>query len=112
MKTRDHMYDAFARSLLDYCDLIHHIPPTLTERGLTPHNLMEKVERIQYQAALPIMGAWPGSNRLKIYEELGWETLSDRRLCKRVLQIHKIIGGKRPSYLKDKFPPKTNLLFC
>ena len=69
---------------------------------------MGKDERIQYQAALAITGVWPGSSRLKICEELRLETLSDRRLCKRVLQIHKIIDGKTPSYLKDKLP--TNRL--
>ena len=99
------MYKALARSHLDCCDLIYHIPPTLTQRGLSLHNLMEKVERIQYQAVLTITGAWQGSNRLKIYEELCWETLSDRRLSKRILQIHKIIDGKTPSYLKNKLPP-------
>ena len=41
---------------------------------------MEKVERIQYQAALAISGAWRGSSRSKLYEELGWESLSDRRM--------------------------------
>ena len=51
---------------------------------------MEKVEEIQYQAALAITGAWQGSNRVNLYEELGWESLSERRMCKRVLQIHKI----------------------
>ena len=35
-------------------------------------------------------GAWRGSSRSKLYEELGWETLSDRRMCRRILQIHKI----------------------
>ena len=55
---------------------------------------MEKVERIQYQAALAITGAWRGSSRSKLYDELGWETLSDRRKCRRVLQIHKIINHK------------------
>ena len=48
------MYKVLASSHLDYCDLIYHIPPTLTQRGLSLHNLMEKVERIQYQAALAI----------------------------------------------------------
>ena len=33
---------------------------------------MEKVERIQYQSALAISGAWRGSSRSKLYEELGW----------------------------------------
>ena len=40
---------------------------------------MEEIERIQYQAALAITGAWKDSSRVKLYEELGWESLSDRR---------------------------------
>ena len=37
-------------------------------------------------------------------EELGWESLSDRRWCRRILEIHKIVGGKTPSYLNNKLP--------
>ena len=62
---------------------------------------MEKLEIVQYQAALAVTGAWDGSNCSK-----GWETLSDRRMCRRILQIHKIMNNKTPSYLKDKLPPK------
>ena len=65
---------------------------------------MEKVERIQYQAALAVTGAWQGSNRSKLYEELGWEPLSNRRWCKRILYIHKIVSNETPLYLKDKLP--------
>ena len=36
---------------------------------------MEKIQTIQYHAALAISGAWRGSSRSKLYEELGWETL-------------------------------------
>ena len=43
---------------------------------------MEKVERIQYQAALAVTGAWQGSNRSTLYDELGWESLSNCRWCK------------------------------
>ena len=39
---------------------------------------MEKIERVQYQAALAVTGTWQGSNCSKLNEELGWETLSDR----------------------------------
>ena len=54
---------------------------------------MEDVERIQYQAALAVTGSWKGSSRTKLYEELGWESLSDRRLSRRVLQLHKIVNN-------------------
>ena len=75
------------------------------------NSLMEKVERIQYQAALAISGVWRGSSRSKLYEELGWESLSDRRMGRRILQIHKILNKKTPSYLSDKLPPNSRTLF-
>ena len=62
---------------------------------------MEKTERIQYQAVLAITSAWPGSCRSKLYEELEWESLPDRRWCRRILEI---VSGKTPSYLKNKLP--------
>ena len=107
LKALDQIYKALVRCHLDYCDMIYHIPHIQKQPplGITLHTSMEKVERIQYQAALAITGAWQGSSRLKLYEELGWETLSDRRLCRRILQVHKIIDGKTPSYLNDKLPP-------
>ena len=44
---------------------------------------MERVERIQYQAAVAITGAWQGSSRSKIYEELqSWRKLMKRLLKK------------------------------
>ena len=113
LKTLDQIYKAFVRSHLDYCDIIYHIPSHLNQAplGVTLNSLMEKVERIQYQAALAISGAWRGSSRSKIYEELGWESLSDRRMGRRILQIHKILNNKTPSYLSDKLPPNSRTLF-
>ena len=101
------MYKALVRSHLDYCDAIYHIPASNSQidLGVTLNSLMEKVERTQYQADLAITGTWQGTNRSKLYEELGWETLSDPRWCRRILQIHKIEKYKTPSYLRDKLPP-------
>ena len=65
---------------------------------------MEKAEWIQYQAALAVTGAWQGSSRSKLYEDLGWESLSERRWCRRIILFHKIVINKTPSYLKDKLP--------
>ena len=72
---------------------------------------MGKVEIIQYLAALAISGSWHSSSRSKLYEELGWESLSDRRTSRRILQIHKISNNKTPSYLKEKLPPNYRTLF-
>ena len=74
------------------------------------HDHMEMIEKIQYQAALAVTGTWQGTSRVKIYEELGWESLSDRRISRRVLQMHKIIDEKTPKYLRDCLPPNRNIV--
>ena len=101
-KTLDLMYTALVRSHFDYCDIIYHIPSKQTQLGVTLNALMEKTGRIQYQAALALTGARQGSCRSKLYAELGWESLSGRHWCRRILQIHKIVNAKTPSYLKNK----------
>ena len=98
------MYKALVRPHLDYCDVIYHIPSKQTQLGGVLNVLMEEVEKVQYQARLAITGAWQGSSRSKLSEELGWESLSDRRWCRRILQIHKIVNNKTPFYLKNKLP--------
>ena len=107
------MYKVLVRSHLDYCDTIYHLPPSNSQinLGVTLTSLMEKVERTQYQAALAITGIREDTNRSKFYEELRWETLSDRRWCRSILQIHKIDKYKTPSYLKDKLPPHRRPLY-
>ena len=101
LKTLDQIYKALVRSHLDYCDIIFHVPTIIHQPplGMTIHSLMEKLEKVQQQAALAIT-AWQGCSRSKINEELGWETLSDRRKCSRILQIHTIISNNTLSYLK------------
>ena len=102
LNSLDQMYKALVRCHLDYCDIIYHIPSKQNQLGEILNTLMEKAEKIQYQAALAITGAWQGSSRSNLYDELGWESLSDRRCCRRILQIHKIVNDA--PYLKNKLP--------
>ena len=79
-KTLDLMYKMFVRPHLDYCDVIFHIPP-FKEHGTSNFSLnylMKSIESTQYQAACAVTGAWKGTSLVKLYEELGWESLSDR----------------------------------
>ena len=43
-----------------------------------PLILLRNWESTQYTAALAVSGAWNGTNRTKLYDELGWESLNDR----------------------------------
>ena len=108
LKVLNQMYKVFVRSHLDYCDFIHHIPNTICHSplGISLHTLMESIEKIQYIGALAVTGAWQGSSRSKLYDELGWESLSDRRMFRRVLQLYKISNMMTPEYLCEKLPPR------
>ena len=50
---------------------------------------MEKVERVQYRAALAVTGACKSTSRTKLYNELGWKSLSDHRILHSLLQLTK-----------------------
>ena len=41
---------------------------------------MKALESTQYQAALAVSGTWKGTNISEIYDELGWETVDERRM--------------------------------
>ena len=93
-------------TILDYCDIIYHTPSV----NGSLNTLMEKVERVQCQAGLAITGAWQGSNRNVLYENMGWESLSDRRTTRRVLQLYKVRANQTPFYLTEKLTPLRGLL--
>jgi len=112
MQVLSQMYKVFIRSHLDYCDFIYHIPPIIRNSPLeiSLNFLMESIEKVQYISALAVTGAWRGSNRSKLYEEIGWETLSDRRMYRRLLQLYKITNSMTPEYLSNNLPPKKDLI--
>ena len=72
---------------------------------------MEKLESLQAQAALAVTGAWKGSNRDKLNEELGWEPLHLRRWSRQLTVFYKIMHGLTPKYLVDPVPPLRRHLF-
>ena len=59
----------------------------------TIKELMNLVEQVQYKAALIVSGCWQGTNREKLNEELGWESLADRRWFRRLNLFYKISNG-------------------
>ena len=112
LKTLDQMYKIFIRPHFDFCDPIYHTPQVTNpfESSITLNALMERVEKIQYQALLAITGTWQGTSRNKLYDELGWKSLSDRRRCRRLIHLFKIRNNMTPN-LKENLPLKRSLLF-
>ena len=108
VKTLELIYKMYIRPHLDFCDVIYHLPCVTNpfDSSINLNYLKNTLERIQYHAALAITGAWKGSSLNKIYDELGWESLTDRRYCRRLFQFYKIENNLTPSYMKDHLPPK------
>ena len=94
----DLSYKMYVRPHLDYGDVIYH-----NQRA----DLMDLIERVQYKAALIVSGCWQGTSREKLYEELGWESLSDRRWARRLTILYKINSGHVPLYLPGHFPKRN-----
>lgn len=92
----DRMYKMYVRPHLDYGDCIFH--------GQS-NDAMKSLESVQYQAALIVSGCWQGTSRVKLYNELGWESLHDRRTFRRFALFHKIKIGLTPSYLAEYIRP-------
>ena len=94
-KILDLAYKLYVRPHLDYGDVIYH-----NQRD----DLMKLIEQVQYKAALIVSGCWQGTSRVKLYEELGWESLADRRWGHRMTMYYKIRNGLTPAYLFEHVP--------
>ena len=103
----------YIRPHLDFCDVIYHIPKILDTSVPSSrlHNLMNAIEKIRYQAALAITGTWKGTNLDKVYEQLGWESLTDRRWFRRLTYFYKIYNNQNIKYLKSPIPPPRTHLY-
>ena len=77
------IYKAFLRPLIDYGDIIYDQPQN--------ESFCEKLESVQYKAALAITVAIQGSSREKLYQELGLESLKSRRWYRRLCCMYKIM---------------------
>ena len=112
-RTLDQIYKIFVRPHLDYCHIIYHLP-SLTNSSDSSINLnfmMQSLESTQYQDALAVLGAWKGSSKISMNEELGWESLSDRIWFRRLCQFYKIQNDLTPLYLKEAIPQPRTFLY-
>ena len=94
------IYKSFIRPHIDYGDVVFD-----QSYNVTFH---KKLESLQYSAALAITGAIRGTSREKIYQELGLESLQQRRCYRKLTLFFKIHMKKYPSYLFNMIPKKEH----
>ena len=90
------IYKSFVRQPLDYGDIIYD--------NSVNESLINKLEKLQYQACLAITGAIQGTSRKSIYKEHGFESLQIRWWYRKMIFFYKILNGLTPNYLHDIIP--------
>ena len=90
------LYKAFVCHHLDYGDVIYD----------QAHNALfhQKSESLQYNACLAITGTTHGSSREKLYQELGFEPLHQRRSYRNLCNFYKVFKNESPRYLFNITP--------
>ena len=94
------IYKTFIRPHLDYGDVIYD--RTFNE------SFHQRLESIQYNAAIAITGTIRGTSSEKLFQELGLETLKSRRWFRKLYLFYKILHSKSPSYLFNLIPENNN----
>ena len=89
-------FSDFMRPHLDYGDIVFN--------QSTNDSFCKKLESVQYNAALAITGAIKGTSQVKLYKELGLESLKLRRKLRRLCTFYKIKTTGVPSYLFSLVP--------
>ena len=82
-------YKAFLRPLVDYQDIIYDQPQN--------ESFCEKLESVQYKAALATTGAIHDTSCDKIYQQLQLESLKSRRWYERLSCMFKITKKEAPN---------------
>ena len=100
--TLSYLHKIYVRPHLDYGDIIYHVPEG--DDGSKSY-LMVKFQSVQYSAALAVTGAWRGTCRERLYNDLGWESLSSRRWSRLLILFYKFINNLTPDYTRDPIPP-------
>ena len=70
------IYNAFVRPHLDYDNVLYDQPNN--------ESLSQKIKSVQNNATLAITGALKGASQMKLYNELGLESLKSRRWSRKL----------------------------
>ena len=93
------IYKSFARPHLGYGEIIYD--QTFNE------SFHQRIESIQYNAAIAITGSIRGTSSEMLYQELGFESLRSRRWLRKLCLFYKIYKKKSPSYLYYLIPNRV-----
>jgi hypothetical protein len=92
----ENIYTAYIRPQLEYGSIIYH---NCTEAQ------SNRLESVQRKAAVACTRAYNRTPTHALLDELGWETLKNRRKYNALVQLYKMNNGHSPVYLQSLLPP-------
>ena len=90
------IYFSFIRPILEYGDVIW---------DNFPQGLKDQLDKAQNEAARIVTGCTKLVAIADLYQESGWETLSQRRRKHKLILFYKMVNGLAPNYLNILVPP-------
>ena len=94
-KSLESLYFSFIRPVLEYGSVVWD--------GCTTSDCQE-LEKVNLAAARVVTGATFGTSHELLYQESGFEKLSERRVKSKLIMFYKIVNGDAPQYLIDLLP--------
>ena len=98
-KSLEKLYFGFIRPILEYGSVVWD-NCTQEQSGL--------IESVQYEAARIITGLRKGTSRVKLYSELGWDSLQNRRKKQKLILMFKALQGELPNYMTENIMSHIN----
>ena len=93
--TLERVYQSFVRSKLEYASIVW---------DNCTNEQRNQLEQVQYRAGKIVSGAINRTSKDLVYQELGWQSLEERRHTQRLKVFHKMFYGKAPTYLQNEIP--------
>ena len=90
MTTLITIHKAFIRPFLDHGGVLY-------DQAFS-NSFQEKLDSIQYNVCLPLTGAVRGTTKEKFYQEMGLESLRDRRWWRKFYLFYKVLENENSKY--------------
>jgi hypothetical protein len=98
-KSLEKLYIGFIRPILEYGGIVWD--------NCSLHE-SELLESVQLEAPRIITGLRKGTSHEKLYTELGWVPLQERRRTNKLILLHKILHDETPEYLLNEIILHSN----
>ena len=94
------MYDALVAPYFDYCSEV---------RGCMGKGLCDRLQRLQNRAGRIITFSDYNTRSADILQDLGWDTLEQRRSKQLAISVFKSLNNLYPESLKNMFKPTSGV---